>query len=155
MRRAVAVKIESPPPELYAVEEAYQRIVEAVAVYVAERGRLDKEKYDELYRHFRELYPQMPAQPARQAVGQGAEVGRLFLELSRNGRVCKGRSPQEEMIGVKENIPRPVVHAVQTLLASSQGPAMLARASSTTPIRGADEGRAGEPPRGALPHAAT
>jgi hypothetical protein len=49
VRRAVAVEIESPPPELYAVAEAYRRIVEEVAAYVAERGRLEREKYSELY----------------------------------------------------------------------------------------------------------
>ena len=38
VRRAVAVEIENPPPELYAVEEPYRRIVEEVAAYVAERG---------------------------------------------------------------------------------------------------------------------
>ena len=38
VRRAVAVEVESPPPELSAVEEPYRRIVEEVAVYVAERG---------------------------------------------------------------------------------------------------------------------
>jgi hypothetical protein len=32
VRRAVAVEIENPPPELYAVEIAYRRIVEEVAV---------------------------------------------------------------------------------------------------------------------------
>jgi putative transposase len=45
--------MESPPPELYAVEEPYRKIVEEVAVYVTERGRLEKEKYSELYRRFR------------------------------------------------------------------------------------------------------
>ena len=34
---------------LYAVEEPYRRIVEEVAAYVAERGTLEKEKYNELY----------------------------------------------------------------------------------------------------------
>jgi hypothetical protein len=38
VRRAVAVEVESPPPELYAVEEPYRKIVEDVAAYVAERG---------------------------------------------------------------------------------------------------------------------
>jgi hypothetical protein len=38
VRRAVAVEIENPPSELYAVEEPYRRIVEEVAVYVAESG---------------------------------------------------------------------------------------------------------------------
>ena len=38
VRRAVAVELERPPPELYAVEEPYRRIVEEVAAYVAERG---------------------------------------------------------------------------------------------------------------------
>jgi hypothetical protein len=40
VRRAVAVEVESPPPELYAVEEPYRRIVEEVAAYIAERGSL-------------------------------------------------------------------------------------------------------------------
>jgi hypothetical protein len=44
VRRAVAVEIENPPPELSAIEEPYRRIVEEVAAYVAERGRLEKEK---------------------------------------------------------------------------------------------------------------
>ena len=51
MRRVVAVEVEDPPPELYAVEEPHRRIVEEVAAYVAERGRLDKEKYNEIYRN--------------------------------------------------------------------------------------------------------
>jgi len=65
VRRAVAVELEHPPLELYAVEEQYRRIVEEVATYVAERGTLEKEKYSELYRRFRELYP--PARPANPA----------------------------------------------------------------------------------------
>ncbi len=40
VRRAVAVEVESPPSELYAVEEPYRHIVEEVAAYVAERGGL-------------------------------------------------------------------------------------------------------------------
>ena len=42
VRRAVAVELEHPPPELSAVEEPYRKIVEEVATYVAERGRLEK-----------------------------------------------------------------------------------------------------------------
>jgi hypothetical protein len=38
VRRAVAVEVKSPPPELYAVEEPHRKIVEEVAAYVAERG---------------------------------------------------------------------------------------------------------------------
>ncbi len=38
VRRAIAVEVENPPPELYAVEEPYRRIVEEIAAYVAERG---------------------------------------------------------------------------------------------------------------------
>jgi hypothetical protein len=57
VRRAVAVEVESPPPELYAVEEPYRRIVEELAAYVAERGTLEKEKYSELCRKFRKQYP--------------------------------------------------------------------------------------------------
>jgi putative transposase len=88
VRRAVAVEVENPPPELYAVEEQYRRIVEEVAVYVAERGRLEKEKYNELYRRFRKQYP-LPSQLIQQAINQGVETGKSFLELKRNGRVHK------------------------------------------------------------------
>lgn len=90
VRRAVAVEVESPPPELYAVEEPYRKIVEEVAAYVAERRTLEKEKYSELYRRFRELYP-LPAQLIQQAVNQGIETGKSFLELKRDGRVHKPR----------------------------------------------------------------
>ncbi|NAZ34570.1 MAG: hypothetical protein GU356_09910 [Pyrobaculum sp.] len=86
MRRAVAVEVESPPPELYAVEELYRRIVEKVAAYVAERGTLEKEKYKELYRRFRMQYP-LPAQLIQQAINQGVEIGKSFLELKKDGRV--------------------------------------------------------------------
>jgi IS605 OrfB family transposase len=90
VRRAVAVEVESPPPELYAVEESYRRIVEEVAAYVAERGRLEREKYSEIYRRFRELYP-LPSQLIQQAINQGVETGKSFLELKRDGRVHKPR----------------------------------------------------------------
>jgi putative transposase len=90
VRRAVAVEVESPPPELYAVEEQYRRIVEEVAAYVAERGTLERERYNELYRRFRELYP-LPAQLIQQAMNQGVETGRSFLALKKDGRVYKPR----------------------------------------------------------------
>ena len=90
VRRAVAVEVERPPPELYAVEEPYRRIVEEVAAYVAGRGRLEKEKYNELYRRFREQYP-LPAQLIQQAINQGVEIGKSFLEAKRNGRIHKPR----------------------------------------------------------------
>jgi putative transposase len=90
VRRAVAVEVESPPSELYAVEGPYRRIVEEVAVYVAERGRLEREKYSEIYRGFRELYP-LPAQLIQQAMNQGVEIGKSFLEAKRDGRVHKPR----------------------------------------------------------------
>jgi hypothetical protein len=38
VRRAVAVEIENPPPELNAVEKPYRRIVEEVAACVAGGG---------------------------------------------------------------------------------------------------------------------
>jgi putative transposase len=38
VRRAVAVELKRPPPELSAVEEPYRRIVEEVAAYVAEEA---------------------------------------------------------------------------------------------------------------------
>jgi len=91
MRRAVAVELEDPPPELSAVAEAYRRIVEEAAVYVAERGTLEREKYNELYRRFRELHPHLPAQLVQQAINQGVEVGKSFLEARRDGRVHKPR----------------------------------------------------------------
>ncbi len=90
VRRAIAVEIESPPPELYAVEEPYRRIVEEVATYVAERGTLEKEKYNDLYRRFRKQYP-LPAQLIQQAMNQGVETGKSFLALKRDGRVHKPR----------------------------------------------------------------
>jgi putative transposase len=90
VRRAIAVELERPPPELYAVEEQYRRIVEEVAAYVAERGRLEKEKYNELYCRFRKQYP-LPAQLIQQAINQGVETGRSFLELKKDGRVYKPR----------------------------------------------------------------
>jgi putative transposase len=90
VRRAVAVEIENPPSELYAVEEPYRRIVEEVAAYVAERGRLEKEKYNELYRRFREQYP-LPSQLIQQAINQGVETGRSFLQRKKEGRVHKPR----------------------------------------------------------------
>jgi hypothetical protein len=88
VKRAVAVEIENPPPELYAVEEPYRRIVEEVAAYVSERGTLEKEKYSELYRRFREQYP-IPAQLIQQAINQGVETGRSFLQRKRDGRTRK------------------------------------------------------------------
>ncbi len=99
VRRAVAVEVESPPSELYAVEEPYRKIVEEVAVYVAERGRLEKEKYNELYRRFRELYP-LPAQLIQQAINQGVETGKSFLEAKRNGRVHKPR-PEVRRVSIR------------------------------------------------------
>ena len=88
MRRAVAVEVENPPPELSAIEEPYRRIVEEVAAYVAERGTLERERYNELYRRFRKQYP-LPAQLTQQAINQGVETGKSFLEAKRNGRVHK------------------------------------------------------------------
>jgi IS605 OrfB family transposase len=88
VRRAVAVEVENPLPELYAMEEPYRRIVEEVAAYVAERGTLEREKYKELYRRFRKLYP-LSAQLIQQAINQGVETGKSFLEAKRDGRVHK------------------------------------------------------------------
>ena len=99
VRRAVAVEVENPPPELSAVEEQYRRIVEEVAAYVAERGKLEKEKYNELYRRFREQYP-LPAQLIQQAMNQGVEIGKSFLKLKRNSRVHKPR-PEVRRVSIR------------------------------------------------------
>jgi putative transposase len=99
VRRAVAVEVESPPPELYAVKEQYRRIVEEVAAYVAERGTLEKKKYKELYRRFRELYL-LPAQLIQQAMNQGVEIGKSFLEAKRDGRVHKPR-PEVRRVSIR------------------------------------------------------
>ncbi|MCC6035934.1 MAG: zinc ribbon domain-containing protein [Pyrobaculum sp.] len=99
VRRAVAVEIESPPSELYAVEGPYRRIVEDVAVYVAKRGRLERERYNELYRRFRKQYP-LPAQLIQQAMNQGVETGKSFLVLKRNGRVHKP-SPEVRRVSMR------------------------------------------------------
>jgi len=90
VRRAVAVEVKSPPPELYAVEEPCRRIVEELAAYVAERGTLEKEKYSELCRKFRKQYP-LPSQLIQQAMNQDVEIGKSFLKLKKDGRVRKPR----------------------------------------------------------------
>jgi putative transposase len=118
VRRAVAVEVESPPPELYAVEEPYRRIVEEVAAYVAERGTLEKEKYKELYRRFRKQYP-LPSQPIQQAINQGVETGKSFLEAKRNGRVHK---------------PHPEVRRVSMRFAKDSW-SYRKTAASTTPVK--------------------
>jgi IS605 OrfB family transposase len=99
VRRAVAVEVENPPPELSAVEEPYRRIVEEVAVYVAERGRLERGKYSEIYRRFRELYP-LPAQLIQQAINQGVETGKSFLALKRDSRVHKPH-PEVRQVSIR------------------------------------------------------
>ena len=99
VRRAVAVEVENPPPELYAVEEPYRKIVEEVAAYVAERGRLERERYNELYRRFRKQYP-LHAQLIQQAMNQGVETGRSFLEAKRDGRVHKPR-PEVRRVSIR------------------------------------------------------
>jgi putative transposase len=99
VRRAVAVEVESPPPELYAVEEQYRRIVEEVAAYVAERGTLERERYNELYRRFRERYP-LPAQLIQQAINQGVEIGKSFLQRKKDGRVHKPR-PEMRRVSIR------------------------------------------------------
>ena len=99
VRRAVAVEVENPPSELYAVEEPYRRIVEEVAAYVAERGKLEKEKYGEIYRRFRELYP-LPGQLIQQATNQGVEIGKSFLEAKRDSRVHKPR-PEVRRVSIR------------------------------------------------------
>ncbi len=129
VRRAIAVEVESPPPELSAVEEPYRRIVEEVAACVAERGRLEKEKYaergrlekekyNELYRRFRKQYP-LPAQLIQQAINQGVETGRSFLELKRNGRIHK---------------PHPEVRRVSIRFAKDSW-SYRKTAASTTPVK--------------------
>ncbi len=99
VRRAVAVEVESPPSELYAMEEPYRRIVEEVAVYVAERGRLERERYNELYRRFRKLY-HLPSQLIQQAINQGVEIGKSFLELKRDGQVHKPH-PEVRQVSIR------------------------------------------------------
>jgi len=99
VRRAVAVELEHPPPELYAVEEPYRKIVEEVAAYVAERGTLEREKYGELYRRFRKQY-HLPSQLIQQAMNQGVETGKSFLELKRDGRVHKPR-PEVRRVSIR------------------------------------------------------
>jgi len=73
----------------------------------------------------------------------GGEVGKEETE--------KGIVPKEAVKKANLIIPRPVAYAVWTSLralkASSQWPAVLARAAPTTPAQGADEGGARAPPR--------
>jgi IS605 OrfB family transposase len=118
VKRAVAVELERPPPELSAVEEPYRRIVEEVAAYVAERGTLEKEKYNELYRRFRKQYP-LPSQLIQQAINQGVEIGKSFLEAKRDGRVHK---------------PHPEVRRVSIRFAKDSW-SYRKTAASTTPVK--------------------
>ena len=111
----------NPPPELSAVEEPYRKIVEEVAAYVAERGTLEREKYNELYRRFRKQYP-LPAQLIQQAINQGVETGKSFLEAKRDGRVHK---------------PRPEVRRVSIRFAKDSW-SYRKTAASTTPVKIAD-----------------
>ncbi len=99
VRRAVAVEVESPPPELYAVEEPYRRIVEEVAAHVAERRTLKKERYKELYQRFRKQY-RLPAQLIQQAMNQGVETGRSFLEVKRGGQIRRPR-PEVRQVAIR------------------------------------------------------
>jgi putative transposase len=62
-------------------------------------GRLEKERYKELYRRFRELYP-LPAQLIQQAINQGVATGKSFLALKRNSRVYKPR-PEVRWVSIR------------------------------------------------------
>ncbi|PLC65594.1 hypothetical protein B7L68_03455, partial [Thermoproteus sp. CP80] len=68
-------------------------------------------------------------------------------------RLKKGIVPEEVVRRANPIIPRPAAYAVwrslKALKAGDKGPAMLARAASMTPARGAHEGGARAPPRGA------
>jgi hypothetical protein len=63
--------------------------------------------------------------------------------------------PREAVRKTNPIIPRPIIHAVwasfMALKASSQWPAVLARAAPMTPAQGADEGGARAPPQGGNP----
>ena len=66
-------------------------------------------------------------------------------------RLGKGIVPRGAVGKVNRIIPRPIIHAVwaslKALKASSQWPAVLARAAPMTPAQGADEGGTRAPPR--------
>jgi len=66
-------------------------------------------------------------------------------------RLEKGIVPKEAVGKVNPIFPRPIVHAVwvslEALKASSQWPAVLARAAPMTPAQGADEDGTRAPPR--------
>jgi len=68
-------------------------------------------------------------------------------------RLKKEVVPKEAVRRANPIIPRPAAYAVWTSLKALQAgdkwPAVLARAGPTTPARGADEGGARAPPRGA------
>jgi putative transposase len=99
VRRSIAVEVENPLPELYALEEQYRRIVEEVVAYVAERGTLKKKRYKELYQRFRKQY-RLPAQLIQQAMNQGVEIGKPFLEAKRDGRIRRSR-PEVRQVAIR------------------------------------------------------
>jgi len=60
---------------------------------------LEREKYRELYRRFRERYP-LPTQLIQQAMNQGVEIGKSLLALKKDGRVHKPR-PKVRRISIR------------------------------------------------------
>jgi len=76
VRRAVAVEVENPLPELYTVEEPYSRIVEEVAVYVA-RGGAGEGEVQRAVPPLQKAVPlALPANPAGYKPGRGD--GKVF-----------------------------------------------------------------------------
>jgi hypothetical protein len=80
MRRVVAVEVEDPPPELYAVEEPHRRIVEEVAAYVAERGDTGEGEVRRAVRPLKTIYRAKVKRIRREGVScAGCYAPRMWL----------------------------------------------------------------------------
>jgi putative transposase len=61
VRRAVVVEIENPPPELYAVEKPYRRIVEEVVACVAGGRGLERRSTTNSTENLESCTPHQPS----------------------------------------------------------------------------------------------
>jgi len=93
LRRAVAVELEVTKELnklLYSVETAYLNIVREVAVYAVANNVTSTTKLHGLfYNRYRGAYPSLNSSLIQQAIKQGAETAKQFIERRRKGLVDK------------------------------------------------------------------
>jgi IS605 OrfB family transposase len=93
LRRSVAVELEVTKELnklLYSVETAYLNIVREVAVYAVANNVTSTTKLHGLfYNRYRGAYPSLNSSLIQQAIKQGAETAKQFIERRRKGLVDK------------------------------------------------------------------